>query len=265
MRYMSLVLILLFPLYTVYADLVDEETSPSDNLLVPKKTKVPTPNEEKNKNKDVKESKKSSESVADKTTEKKQREKKQPGSETSTDGKNSTLESANNPDEPPIDPQTQSKTPPSPTKANPRNLEGNQFPVSYSGEGFVGFRKKGTIELIKNVVIEQGDFYLKADRAKVFFDTETDEVKTVIASGNVFIKKLDSKTRSYIKANSETAEFDSKNQVVTLRGQAKLERDDDIIKGAFIKYDLATGWVKAGKVQGIVQPQKEKTRKDQAE
>lgn len=140
-------------------------------------------------------------------------------------------------------------------KEDKPNIRNEDIPVQFEGEGFSGFRKQGTVELLKNVKITQGDFGLEADRAKVFFDTSTDEVKTVIASGHVRVRKKDPKSGELIMADSDVAEFAAKDQIVTLKGHAKLVRGKDVIKGAVIQYDMKTGWIKADKVQGVVQPQ----------
>ena len=125
-------------------------------------------------------------------------------------------------------------------------------PVHFEGDGFSGFRKKGFLELTKDVHIAQGDMSLDADRAKVYFDVETDEVKNVVASGRVRLKKKDSATGQNVDATSDVAEFDAANQIITLKGDAKLKRGEDVIRGAVIKYNLESGWVRADKVRGVV-------------
>lgn len=141
-------------------------------------------------------------------------------------------------------------------KAKDSKLEkSKRLPVIFEGDQLSGFRKLGTLELQSNVQIRQGNFFLKADHAKVIFNTETDEVEKVIAKGNVQMSKKDPKTGDPIQAYSQIAEFDAINQSIILSDKAKLVRGADIIRGRVINYDLKTGWLQASQVKGTVKPE----------
>lgn len=130
-----------------------------------------------------------------------------------------------------------------------------KLPVVFEGDQLSGIKRLGTIELHQNVKVNQGDFNMEAENAKVFFDTEADEVRKVIAKGSVKISKIDPQTGELIRAYSQIAEFDAINQVVELIDKAKLIRGQDVIRGQVILYDLKTGQLKASKVKGVVKPQ----------
>lgn len=130
-----------------------------------------------------------------------------------------------------------------------------KMPVNFEGDELSGVRHLGTVELHSNVRVRQADLYMQSDQAKVFFDQETDDVKKVEANGNVRMSKKDLKTGEMIRAQSEKVEFDALVQKITLIGKATLYRGKDVIKGEVIYYDLKTGWLKASKVKGVVQPE----------
>ena len=128
-------------------------------------------------------------------------------------------------------------------------------PVVFEGDQLSGIKRLGTMELHKNVKVSQGDFKLEAENAKVFFDTQNDEVEKVIAKGTVKMSKVDPQTGELIRAYSQIAEFNAINQTVELIDKAKLIRGEDVIRGQIIVYDLKTGQLKASKVKGVVKPQ----------
>ncbi|NRA43692.1 MAG: hypothetical protein HRU09_01920 [Oligoflexales bacterium] len=130
-----------------------------------------------------------------------------------------------------------------------------KLPVIFEGDQLSGIKRLGTIELHQNVKVNQGDFNLEAENAKVFFDTNSDEVDKVIAKGSVKMSKVDPQTGELIRAYSQIAEFDAINQKVELIDKAKLIRGEDVIRGEVIVYDLKTGRLKASKVKGVVKPQ----------
>ena len=143
------------------------------------------------------------------------------------------------------------------------NLEEQKnIPVIFEGDQFSGFRKLGTLELIENVKVTQGDFVIVSNNAKVFFDTKTDDVKKVIAKGNVKMNKTDLKTGEPITAQSKLVKFDAIKQVVELIGDAELTRGEDKIKGSTIIYELNTGWIKAKKVKGVVKAKEQPSSVD---
>ena len=135
-----------------------------------------------------------------------------------------------------------------------------KVPVIFEGEQLSGFRKLGTVELKENVKVNQGDFYLESETAKVFFDVSSDEVKKIIAVGSVKIRKVDPVSGVLVKASSRKVEFDAEGQTIKLIDDAKLKRGDDLINGQVINYDLQTGKLVASKVKGTVTPQEKKEK-----
>jgi lipopolysaccharide transport protein LptA len=132
--------------------------------------------------------------------------------------------------------------------------ENGKLPVTFESEGLRGTRKDGILELKKDVVVAQGDFRMDADQAEVIFDQETEEVDHVVASGNVKIFKTDPRTGEKVKANGDKVTFYARKQTVTILGNARFSRGNDIVRGKTITYDLKSGWLNAEKVDGVVQP-----------
>lgn len=127
-------------------------------------------------------------------------------------------------------------------------------PVRFEGLGGTGLKSEGLIELHKNVVVTQEDLRLEADEAKIFMEPDSDEVKNVFAEGNVKISKLDEASGKLVKAFGKAADFDNQTQLITLRGNARVEKGEDILTGNIIYYNVKTGWVKVEKVKGVVNP-----------
>lgn len=137
--------------------------------------------------------------------------------------------------------------------------ENEKLPVTFQGDELSGFKKQGTLELHNNVIVQQGDFLLRAKHAIVYFRAQDDEVDRVVADGQVQISKIDPKTGDQVRSQSESAEFKAIEREVVLLGDAQLIRGNDHINGHKIRYNLDTGWVKASKVKGIVQPSEQKS------
>ena len=139
-------------------------------------------------------------------------------------------------------------------QTNTKTGEKKRAPVHFQGLGLTGLKKEGMVELHQNVVVTQEDFKLESDQAKIFLDADSNEVKEVFAEGHVKITKKDEATGKLVKANGETAEFDNATQLITLSGNAKVVKGEDVITGNLIYYNLKTGWIKVEKVKGVVNP-----------
>lgn len=94
------------------------------------------------------------------------------------------------------------------------------------------FRGEGKAIYRGDVVAKQGASTLYSDTLTIFFDTEKDEVKRIIAKGHV---KILSEGRT---ATAGRAEFDNLTQTVTLMDQPTIIQGKDIIKGSKITYFL---------------------------
>ncbi len=127
-------------------------------------------------------------------------------------------------------------------------------PVYFRGLGLTGLKGEGLVELHKNVIVTQDDFRLESDEAKIYLDEESNEVKRVLAEKEVKITKRDETSGKFIKAFGDSAEFDNRTQLITLRGKARVIKGEDVLTGTVIFYNLETGWIKVDKVKGVVNP-----------
>ena len=133
-------------------------------------------------------------------------------------------------------------------------------PVFFEGDLFNGLKKEGFVELEKNVQITQEDLKMTGDRAKVFFKPDGEEVERVEAYGNVVVTKKDPDTQELIHAYGNIAIYDIQTRLITLKENAKLRRGKDEFHGAYIEYNVDTGHIKAGKVQGTLTPEESDTK-----
>ncbi len=132
-------------------------------------------------------------------------------------------------------------------------------PVFFEGDLFNGLKKEGFIELEKNVQITQEGLKITGDKAKVFFQPDGEEVERVEAYGNVVVTKKDPDTQELITATGNIAIYETQARLITLKENAKLRRGKDEFRGAYIEYNVDTGHIKAGKVQGTLTPEESKT------
>lgn len=115
-------------------------------------------------------------------------------------------------------------------------------------------KDQSRVILKEDVLITQGDFRLQADEATIYFDQKTREAMKVIASGRVKAFKSDVELKQRVKAECNEAVFYNQERKMVLRGNAKLWRGEDLVRGKQITYELDTGWIKAERVEGVVQP-----------
>lgn len=127
-------------------------------------------------------------------------------------------------------------------------------PIKLKSDGLKGSRLSGEILLKENVHIDQGDLEITCDEATIFFDRSTDEIQRVLAIGNVKMKKIDEISKKKIRASARRIEYLPKKGSVTMTGNVRIVRDDDIIKGTLLVYDINTGWISGKKIDGLVQP-----------
>lgn len=129
-------------------------------------------------------------------------------------------------------------------------------PIKYSSERLAGQKQGGVVVLEENVVVTQADMRIEADKATIHFDQATNEVIDCVAIGNVKFFRKDPETGSPVTADGREAVFNNRERTVTLKGDPKLVRGGDVVRGRQIIYDLTSGWVKADRVEGVVQPSK---------
>ncbi len=132
-------------------------------------------------------------------------------------------------------------------------------PVTFESKSLKGTRSEGTIFLQDDVVVTQGDMRMESTQATIYFHPTSNEVKQINASGKVKFFKKNHETGQIIKADAREAVFYNADQKVLLRGEPKIWRGDDLMTGKQISYDLKSGWIKADRVEGIVQPGNQET------
>ena len=147
----------------------------------------------------------------------------------------------------------QTKSPES-QKKSPKKTGAKQEMVKFWSKSLSGFRDQGSLSLEEDVVVTQDDVRLEADKATIFFERATDEVKEVHAVGSVRFRRADPETGQMIRAEGKEAIFDNAKRMITMKGEPVLYRGDDVVRGKVIYYNLTNGWVKADRVEGVVQP-----------
>jgi len=147
------------------------------------------------------------------------------------------------------------KNPGKPSRVkSPKGKSAQQLPVFFKSEGLKGLREKGSVELLHNVVVTQGEMKLASERAQVLFDEASHQVRKVIAEGNVRIDGVDENSGDKFKAFGDQAVFLNSERTVVLEGNAKLLRgEDSVIRSRKITYEMNTGWIRADRVEGEVQ------------
>jgi len=143
--------------------------------------------------------------------------------------------------------------------AKSRAKQSNAGIVKFWSRSLSGFRDQGSVILEEDVVVTQDDIRLEADKATIFFESKSHDVKEVHAIGSVKFSRIDPDTRQPIRAEGREAVFSNAKRMVTMKGEPVLHRGDDVVRGKVIYYDLTNGWVKADRVEGVVQPATKKT------
>ena len=126
--------------------------------------------------------------------------------------------------------------------------------VKFWSKSLSGFRDQGSLMLEEDVVVTQDDIRLEADKATIFFERGSNDVSEVHAVGSVKFSRNDPESGQPIKAEGKEAVFSNAKRTVALKGQPVLYRGEDVVRGKVIYYDLTNGWVKADRVEGVVQP-----------
>ena len=140
------------------------------------------------------------------------------------------------------------------TRGDKQRKSAKRSPVLFESKNLQAMKDQGEVVLKEEVIITQGDFRLEADEATIYFDQKTKEAVKVIASGRVKAFKEDQDLKERVKAECHEAVFYSQERKMILRGNAKLWRGADLIRGKKITYDLDTGRITAERIEGVVQP-----------
>ncbi len=131
--------------------------------------------------------------------------------------------------------------------------------IELYGKTLKAYKQKGYMEIIDDVLIKQGDLELMSDKATAFFekDNKQNKVDKVIATGNVKIKKFNYETKENMRAFAQEAIFYNKKREIHLKGEARLFKGKDKVRGKQIIYNLETGMIEVSEVEGVLQPQAE--------
>lgn len=162
------------------------------------------------------------------------------------------------PDAPSIPPKKPATKPGKPKPGKTGEPEVRE-PVHFESKGLRGLREQGTVELIEDVIVTQGDLRMEADRAQIYYDENQKEVEKVVAVGNVKMFNVDKSTGEKMKAYCNQVQFLNKDRTVIMEGNARLWRGtQSVIRGKKITYEIDTGWIKADRVAGELQPEEKK-------
>ena len=131
--------------------------------------------------------------------------------------------------------------------------------VKFWSKTLSGLRSPGTLMLEEDVVVTQDDIRLEADKATIFFEPKSRDVREVHAVGSVRFSRTDPDTGQPIRAEGREAIFSNSKRLITMKGEPVLHRGEDVVRGKIIYYDLKNGWVKADRVEGVVQPAAKKS------
>lgn len=169
------------------------------------------------------------------------------------------------------------KKPKSSPGATQKEAHDSKQPIKWEAKGLKGSKDSKILELVRDVVVTQGNVKLEADNAKVFFNDQN-EVTKVLAFGRKDREKDEKKEKEerkekdtarngVVKMTKETdlpqdrisargneAIFDNTKRTVTLLGNAALWRGGDVVRGKQIVYNLDSGWINVDSVEGVVQP-----------
>jgi lipopolysaccharide transport protein LptA len=132
--------------------------------------------------------------------------------------------------------------------------------VKFWSKSLSGLRSPGSLMLEEDVVVTQDDIRLEADKATIYFEPKSRDVQEVHAVGSVRFSRIDPDTGQPIKAEGREAIFSNSKRLITMKGDPVLHRGEDVVRGKVIYYDLKNGWVKADRVEGVVQPATKKVR-----
>jgi len=116
--------------------------------------------------------------------------------------------------------------------------------------------KKGIIELFGNVKFKSEKVYAELDRAKVFLDQDSQKIKKIDGSGNVFINYENTKE---VRAKSIQI-YPDKNEII-LSGEPILKTGNITIRAEKVKIIISSGDVEFEGVKAQIKENKIKENK----
>ncbi len=106
----------------------------------------------------------------------------------------------------------------------------NNQPVHITADKLEAFDKTGVYKFFGNVVATRGDMKLTADKMTVFKNLKTGEIDKIICDGRVIM------TKENKIAKGDKAVYESKEQKITLMGNASVKSDKNTIISDIIVY-----------------------------
>jgi lipopolysaccharide export system protein LptA len=121
------------------------------------------------------------------------------------------------------------------TAQNIAGFNSNQ-PVSYAADRIELQDRQNRVVLSGDVVIQQGDLRLTAERTTVAYtDTGSLRIQRIDAIGGVVV------TRGNERASGDAAVYDFNRRVIVMSGGVALRRGSDTLDGGRLTIDLSTG------------------------
>ena len=139
--------------------------------------------------------------------------------------------------------------------------QNSKAPISIDADSLDVDQNDKTAVFSGNVIAKQGDITIRSDKMKVFYaggDKSKNSISKIEVDGNVFL------TTQAEKAKSSHAVYDTVKNVVTMTDNVELTKDQTILKGNQLYFDMTSGRSRldtggaqgsGGRVRGLFIPQ----------
>lgn len=130
-------------------------------------------------------------------------------------------------------------------------------PINVRARSVEANEKTGVAVYRGDVVLTQGSLRIQAERIEVVM--RNDRMQTVHAFGKPVKVRVRSDRGEELRASALRAEYAGPKQQLDLYGQVTLERDNDVLNGATVRYnlgsqDFAAEGSSEGQVSAVIQP-----------
>lgn len=119
-----------------------------------------------------------------------------------------------------------------------------QSAIRINADSVVLDKQSNSSRYTGNVVLMQDDMKLTADSLTVY--TRKSRLDRVVAHGNPAVLDSESDNGRSMHGEADSIEYTAKTRTITLTGHARLVQDGNTIQSKRIKYDVASGTLKAG-------------------
>lgn len=154
------------------------------------------------------------------------------------------------------------------TKPSPRNTKQEQASFTWQehlmqkektsvwtwvfSQSLEGSNDLRVLDLIEDVVLVDDDLRVEADWARVHFLKKVDRMDKAEATGDVRMFRTDPQTGDRMIGRSAEARYFAEKQLIRLTGNAHLWRNESLIRGDVIIYDMSTGVARADRLSGVL-------------